>query len=72
MSATGKIWIFPANLTPYFKIVIIIISVETTFFLEQEQKKKFDWEVGVEEIKLFQATLPTFWDCLKKICIIKN
>lgn len=40
MSATGKIWIFPANLTPYFKIVIIIISVETTFFLEQEQKKK--------------------------------
>lgn len=39
MSATGKIWIFPANLTPYFKIVIII-SVETTFFLEQEQKKK--------------------------------
>ena len=40
VSAAGKIWNFPANLTPYFKIEIIIISGETTFFLEQEPKKK--------------------------------
>ena len=32
----------------------------------KSQKKKKNWLLGgVEEIKLFQATLPTFWDCLK-------